>query len=65
MALPRMAVSGHSVTQVMQPTHLSATSSGISGERYEKSRSAAVPGGIRLRATPTSAGSSCDPVPFS
>jgi len=31
--LARIAVSGHSVTQVMQPTHRSAMASGISGER--------------------------------
>ena len=33
IALARIAVSGHSVTQVMQPTHRSAMNSGISGER--------------------------------
>jgi hypothetical protein len=57
-AMPRIAVSGQVFTQLMQPTQRSAMNSGMRGARWLKSRVAAVPGGMMLRATPRSAGSS-------
>ena len=45
-----MAVSGHSVTQSMQPVQFSVMYSGISGEMLLKSRSVAVPAGTSERA---------------
>ena len=51
-------MSGQAVTHVMHPTHASRMTSGISGESPLKSRLAAVAGGMMLRATARSAGSS-------
>ena len=62
-AIPRIAVSGQALTQVMQPTHFSRRKSGMRGARWLKSRVAAVPGGMTLRATPMSAGSSASATP--
>jgi hypothetical protein len=62
-AIARIALSGHALTQVMQPTHASRTNSGIVGARPLKSRVAAVPGGMTLRATPSSLGSSRSATP--
>ncbi len=53
-----MAVSGHSVTQSMQPVQFSGMYSGISGEMLLKSRSVAVPAGTSERASDRSAGRS-------
>src|SRR5438874_1103986 len=47
--LPRMAVSGHSVTQSMQPVQFDGIYSGISGEILLKSRKVAVPAGTSER----------------
>ncbi len=57
-AIPRMAVSGQALTQVMQPTQASRMTSGMSGASPLKSRTAAVAGGMMLRATARSAGRS-------
>ena len=62
-ATARMAVSGQALTHAMQPTHCSAMNSGMCAERLLKSRTAAVPGGMMLRATPESAGSSTSAMP--
>ena len=59
--LPRMAVSGHSVTQSMQPVQFSGMYSGISGAMLLKSRSVAVPAGTSERASDRSAGRSFSP----
>ena len=56
-----MAVSGHSVTQSMQPVQFSVMYSGISGEMLLKSRSVAVPAGTSERARTRSAGRSLSP----
>ena len=45
-------MSGQALTQAMQPTQRSAMSSGMRGARRLKSRVAAVPGGMTLRASP-------------
>jgi hypothetical protein len=47
----------------MQPTHFSARKSGILRASFEKSRTAAVAGGMMLRARPASAGSSRSATP--
>ncbi len=60
-----MAVSGHSVTQSMQPVQFSVMYSGISGEMLLKSRSVAVPAGMSDRAVVRSAGRSRSPQPSS
>ena len=62
-ATPRIAVSGQVVTQLMQPTQRSGSKAGMRGARVEKSRTAAVPGGMTLRATPASAGRLASAVP--
>src|SRR5207237_1952937 len=49
ITFPRIAVSGHSVTQSMHPTQLPAMNSGISGAMNEKSRGAPVPAGTTER----------------
>ena len=41
-------MSGHALTHAMQPTHASAMNCGICGESDEKSRVAAVPGGMMI-----------------
>ena len=46
-----MAVSGHSVTQSMQPVQFSVMYSGISGAMLLKSRRVAVPAGTSERAS--------------
>ena len=56
-----MAVSGHSVTQSMQPVQFSGMYSGISGAMLLKSRSVAVPAGTSERASDRSAGRSFSP----
>ncbi len=56
-----MAVSGHSVTQSMQPVQLEGMYSGISGEMLLKSRRVAVPAGTSERARESSAGRSFSP----
>src|SRR5271165_3747207 len=55
--LPKIAVSGHWVTQSMQPVQFSAIYRGISGAMLLKSRRVAVPAGISERASERSAGS--------
>src|SRR5213078_2272959 len=65
MTLPRIAVSGHSVTQSMHPTQLDEMNSGISGAMNEKSRGAPLPAGTTDRAVSRSASSSMSPTPFS
>ena len=50
------AESGHTLTQAMQPVQASGISSGSIGARLLKSRPAADPGGMRLRATSSAAG---------
>ena len=45
-------MSGQALTQAMQPTQASRMNSGMRGARPLKSRVAAVPGGMMLRATP-------------
>ena len=62
-ATPRIAVSGQALTQLMQPTQASRTKSGMRGARWLKSRVAAVPGGMMLRASPMSATSSASATP--
>ena len=63
-ATPRIAVSGQALTQAMHPTQASNMNSGIRGASPLKSRVAAVPGGITLRATPGSLGSSTSATPL-
>ena len=58
-------MSGHSVTQSMQPVQFSGMYSGISGEMLLKSRSVAVPAGTSERASERSAGRSFSPQPSS
>ncbi len=63
--LPRIAVSGHSVTQSMQPVQFDGMYSGISGAMLLKSRSVDVPAGMSERAVDRSAGKPSSPVPSS
>ena len=56
-------MSGQALTQAMQPTQRSSRNSGMRGARPLKSRVAAVPGGMTLRATPASVGSSTSATP--
>ena len=58
-------MSGHSVTQSMQPVQFSVMYNGISGEMLLKSRSVAVPEGTSERARVKSAGISFSAVPSS
>ena len=57
-------MSGQALTQAMHPTQASSRNSGICGASPLKSRVAAVPGGIMLRATPGSLGSSMSATPL-
>ena len=59
----RIALSGQALTQAMQPTHMSISTSGIRGASRLKSRVADVPGGMMLRARPASAGNSASAMP--
>ena len=59
----RIALSGQALTQAMQPTHCSISTSGIRGASRLKSRVADVPGGMMLRARPASAGNSASAMP--
>ena len=63
VATANNAVSGQTLTHAMQPTQASKSNAGISAERPEKSRTAAVPGGMMLRATAMSAGSAESALP--